>query len=78
MIIDFLFYRWEVIMRETAILGIWGIHTLGFSIESAIADMRIDRAMALILVTALLNIFVDICSRRIRTRLRLRTSPEVV
>ena len=25
----FLFYRWEVIMRETAILGILGIATLG-------------------------------------------------
>jgi phosphonate transport system permease protein len=74
----FLFYRWEVIMRETAILGILGIHTLGFFIDSAIADIRIDRAMVLILMTALLNIFVDICSRRIRTRLRLRTSPEVV
>jgi len=26
----FLFYRWEIIMRETAILGILGITTLGF------------------------------------------------
>lgn len=72
----FLFYRWEVIMRETAILGILGIHTLGFFIDSAIADIRIDRAMALIMVTALLNVFVDICSRSIRKRLRLRTSPD--
>jgi phosphonate transport system permease protein len=73
----FLFYRWEVIMRETAILGILGIYTLGFYIDSAIADIRIDRAMALILITALLNVVVDICSRSIRKRLRLRTSPDV-
>ena len=26
----FLFYRWEIIMRETAILGILGIYHLGF------------------------------------------------
>ncbi len=69
-----LFYRWEVIMRETAILGILGIATLGFYIDSAFADLRFDRAMVLILVTALLNIGVDAISRAIRARLRLQTS----
>ncbi|MDP6391074.1 MAG: ABC transporter permease [Alphaproteobacteria bacterium] len=72
----FLFYRWEVIMRETAILGILGIHTLGFHIDSAIADIRIDRAMLLIVITALLNIAIDICSRNLRRRLRLRSTPD--
>ena len=38
------------------------------------ADIRFDRAMVLILVTALLNIAVDVASRRIRARLRLKTS----
>ncbi|MEQ8195427.1 MAG: hypothetical protein RIB59_13155, partial [Rhodospirillales bacterium] len=52
----FLFYRWEVILRETAILGILGIHTLGFFVDSAFADIRIDRALFLILLTAMLNI----------------------
>ncbi len=70
----FLFYRWEVIMRETAILGILGIATLGFYIDSAFADIRHDRAMVLIIVTAMLNICVDALSRAIRSKLRLQTS----
>ena len=69
----FLFYRWEVIMRETAILGILGIATLGFFIDSALADIRLDRAMFLIAVTAAFNMGIDILSRRIRRRLRLST-----
>ena len=69
----FLFYRWEIIMRETAIVGVLGIATLGFYIDSAIADIRLDRAMLLILVTALLNLAIDSLSRRIRARLRLTT-----
>lgn len=73
----FLFYRWEVIMRETAILGILGIQTLGFYIDSAISEIRFDRAALLILITAFLNIGVDACSRGIRARLRLRLSPDV-
>jgi phosphonate transport system permease protein len=70
----FLFYRWEVILRETAILGMLGIHTLGFYVDSAFADIRFDRAMVLIFVTALLNIGVDVVSRRVRAHLRLRTT----
>lgn len=72
----FLFYRWEIILRETAILGILGIHTLGFYIDSAIQDIRFDRAIFLILITALLNITIDALSRFIRARLRLKTTPE--
>jgi len=67
----FLFYRWEVIFRETAILGILGIATLGFYIDSAIQDIRLDRAMLLILITALINLLIDGVSRRIRSGLRL-------
>ena len=67
-----LFYRWEIIMRETAILGILGITTLGFYVDSAIQEIRFDRAMLLILITALLNIGVDALARHLRARLRLR------
>ena len=67
----FLFYRWEVIMRESAILGILGIHTLGFFIDSAIADIRLDKVVILLFFTALLNILVDYISRRVRKYLRL-------
>ncbi|OHC75500.1 MAG: ABC transporter permease [Rhodospirillales bacterium RIFCSPLOWO2_12_FULL_58_28] len=74
----FLFYRWEVIMRETAILGILGIKTLGFYVDSAFTDIRFDRALALIIITALLNIAVDHISRIVRARLRLKTNPDIV
>ncbi len=62
----FLFYRWEVILRESAIMGILGIATLGFYIDSAFEEIRYDRAFLLIVVTALLNILVDSISRRLR------------
>jgi phosphonate transport system permease protein len=71
-----LFYRWEVIMRETAILGMLGIATLGFYVDSGFADLRFDRALFLILITALLNIGVDVISRALRSRLRLQTTLE--
>jgi len=71
----FLFYRWEIIMRETAILGILGIYTLGFYVDSAIQNIRFDRAMLLILITALLNIGVDALGRYIRRKLALQTMP---
>ena len=72
-----LFYRWEIIMRETAILGILGIATLGFYVDSAIQEIRFDRAMVLILITALLNIGVDALARYLRRRLQLRTAPRL-
>ncbi|MBV0932804.1 PhnE/PtxC family ABC transporter permease [Marinobacterium weihaiense] len=61
-----LFYRWEVILRESAILGILGITTLGFYVDSAFEELRYDRAFLLIAVTALLNVWVDAVSRRLR------------
>lgn len=71
----FLFYRWEIIMRETAILGILGITTLGFYVDSSMEALRFDVAFILILITAALNIGVDALARYLRRRLRLRTSP---
>ncbi|MBL3556888.1 MULTISPECIES: PhnE/PtxC family ABC transporter permease [Marinobacter] len=71
----FLFYRWEIIMRETAILGILGIYTLGFYVDSAIQNIQFDKAMVLILITASLNIGVDILGRFIRRKLALQTMP---
>ncbi len=70
----FLFYRWEIILRETAILGILGVYTLGFYVDSAIQDIRFDRAMVLIVITAALNMVVDSLSRRIRRRLKLSSA----
>ena len=67
----FLFYRWEVMMRESAILGILGIYTLGFFIDSAISDDKLDKAVFLILITALLNMGIDTVSQWVRRGLRL-------
>ncbi|WP_101760440.1 ABC transporter permease [Oceanicoccus sp. KOV_DT_Chl] len=64
-------YRWEVILRESAILGILGIHTLGFFIDSAFERFALDVALLLIIVSALLNICVDQGSRLLRHRLHL-------
>ena len=69
----FLFYRWEVMMRESSILGILGIYTLGFFIDSAISDDKLDRALFLILITALLNMLIDTISQKVRKRLRIST-----
>ncbi|WP_428241805.1 PhnE/PtxC family ABC transporter permease [Gynuella sp.] len=64
----FLLYRWEVILRESAIMGILGITTLGFYIDSAFEEIRYDKAFFLILITALLNVLVDSISRQLRRR----------
>lgn len=72
----FLFYRWEIIMRETALLGILGIPTLGFYIDSAFEALFFDRALLLILVAAGLNMLVDQVAHTIRNRMHLKTTPE--
>ena len=69
----FLFYRWEVMMRESTILGILGIYTLGFYIDSAISDDQLDKAVLLILITAMLNMGIDTVSQFVRRRLKIST-----
>jgi phosphonate transport system permease protein len=68
----FLLYRWEIIMRETAILGILGIATLGFYVDSAFSELRLDRALVLIAASVMLNLAVDALSRALRQHLRLK------
>ena len=70
------FYRWEIILRETAILGILGLHTLGFYIDSAFETFRFDQALTLILITAILNVGADQLSLIIRNRFKLNPTPE--
>jgi phosphonate transport system permease protein len=66
-----LLYRWEIIMRETAILGLIGIPTIGFYIDSAFAEFRLDRAFFLIAISVILNLSIDGLSRALRKQLRL-------
>ncbi len=69
-LLAFLFYRWEVIIRETAILGILGIHTLGFFVDSGVQALHFDNALFFILLTAMLNCGVDALSSWVRKKVR--------
>lgn len=71
-------YRFENLIRETAILGMLGIPTLGFFIDSAFSEFRFDRAMVLLLVCAGLNMLVDSLARRLRRRLHLSSRAEML
>jgi len=68
-------YRWEIIVRESAIFGILGVRTLGFHVDAAISELRLDVAVVLIVATSLLSIGIDALSRGLRRRLRLDHLP---
>jgi phosphonate transport system permease protein len=68
-------YRWEIILRESAIFGILGVTTLGYYVDAAISEFKLDVAVLLILVTGLLSMTVDAFSRALRRRLRIDTVP---
>ncbi|MHB0775769.1 PhnE/PtxC family ABC transporter permease [Halomonas sp. WWR20] len=70
-----LFYRAEVIIRETALLGMLGIATLGFHIDSSFAYLMFDQAFALLLITAVLNLVVDAISRRVTPQTQTMEDP---
>ncbi|MDH3030591.1 PhnE/PtxC family ABC transporter permease [Methylobacterium fujisawaense] len=71
----YLLYRWELILRESAIFGILGVATLGFYVDAAISELRLDVAVLLIVATALLTAMVDALSRALRRSLRLADLP---
>jgi phosphonate transport system permease protein len=71
----YVLYRWEIILRESAIFGILGVATLGFYVDAAISEFRLDVAAILIVATALLSMTVDTFSRGLRRRLRINTLP---
>ena len=68
-------YRWEIILRESAIFGILGVATLGFYVDAAISELRLDAALVLIVATALLSMSVDALSRALRRALRVGDLP---
>ncbi|MGU3538475.1 PhnE/PtxC family ABC transporter permease [Methylobacterium sp. A54F] len=71
----YLLYRWEIILRESAILGILGVATLGFYVDAAISELRLDVAAVLIVACALLAVGVDALSRGLRRALRISSLP---
>ncbi|MDX2205279.1 MAG: ABC transporter permease [Hyphomicrobiaceae bacterium] len=68
-------YRWEIIVRESAIFGILGVKTLGYYVDAAISELRFDRALVLILATIVLTLAIDGLSRAVRACLRISTLP---
>ena len=68
-------YRYEIIVRESAILGILGIHTLGFYVNADFYEFRFDQACVVLAATALLSMAIDAVSRAVRKRLRIDTLP---
>jgi phosphonate transport system permease protein len=71
----YVLYRWEIILRESAIFGILGVATLGFYIDGAISELKMDVVVVLILATASLSMAVDAFSRRLRNTLRIGLLP---
>jgi phosphonate transport system permease protein len=71
----YLLYRWELILRESGIFGILGVKTLGYYVDAAISEFRIDTAAFLIIGVAGLSMSVDALSRHLRRRLRIETMP---
>jgi phosphonate transport system permease protein len=71
----YVLYRWEIIVRESAIVGILGVTTLGFYVDGAIAELRLDVAVVLIVATGALSMSIDVFSRWLRRRLRIDDRP---
>jgi len=63
-------YRWEIILRDSAIMGLLGIGTLGFYIQTNVATLRMDRVVALLAVSVVLTLLIDTVSRRLRGAMR--------
>ncbi len=71
----YMLYRWEIIIRESAIFGMLGVATLGFHIDAAVSELRLDAAIVLIACTVLLSAGIDRLSRRLRAALRIGSLP---
>jgi phosphonate transport system permease protein len=70
-----LLYRWEIIVRESAIFGILGVATPGYYVDAAISELRLDSAFALLLAGMLLSAAIDALSRALRRALRIAALP---
>ena len=71
----YVLYRWEIIVRESAIFGILGVTTLGYYVDAAISELRFDVAVVLIAATVLLSAAIDQVSRALRRMLRISALP---
>lgn len=74
-ILALLLYRWEIIVRDSAIFGLIGVATLGYHVDAAIQQLRIDRAVVLLLAMGGLTLVIDSLSHWLRRRMRLASVP---
>jgi len=70
----YFFYRWETCIRESTVLGMLGVISIGYLINDAKAGRDFDRMLALILLGALIVIVGDIISSLVRHKLRITRS----
>ena len=68
-------YRYEIIVRESAILGTLSIYTIGFYVAASMDDFKMDQAVVLLVATGALSLAVDAISRALRKRLRIVSLP---
>ena len=68
-------YRYEIIVRESAILGTLSIYTLGFYVAAAMDDFKMDQAVVLLVASGALSLAIDATSRALRKRLRIGSLP---
>ncbi len=66
----YFFYRWETCIRETAILGILAIHTLGLHIDHAFAYFHYDKALFFIVINSMIIISGDLLGSFARRTIR--------
>jgi phosphonate transport system permease protein len=66
----FVFYRAETCVRESTVLGLLGVVSLGWYIQDARAGQRIDEVIAYILLGSLLIVIGDALSGVVRSRVR--------
>jgi phosphonate transport system permease protein len=71
----YMLYRWEIILRESAIFGILGVRTLGYYVDAAISELHLDTALVLLFTVAAVSMSADAFSRGLRRRLRIETFP---
>ena len=66
----YFFYRWETCVRDSTVLGLLGISSLGFLISEARARDNMDEWLFYIVLSGSVVMLGDILSDIVRSRLR--------
>ncbi len=66
----FFFYRWETCVRETTVLGMLGVVSIGYYVQDARVRQREDILLALIVLSAVIVLAGDLVSTLARDAVR--------